>query len=126
MKTLSDRRQFSRTVTRQVDLGRATGALRYASDLYMPEMLIAHVVRSPYAHCSVHKIDTTAAKQVPGVHAVLTHHDILGKKYVGKTRDDLAKRMERSFECICWYHMRPFPLGLAGETYAAEAAWTPC
>ena len=88
MPTKPDKHQLSRAVTRQVDLARATGALRYASDLYGPDLLVAHVVRSPYAHCRIHKIDTHAAKQVPGVHAVLTHEDIPGKKHVGKSRED--------------------------------------
>jgi CO/xanthine dehydrogenase Mo-binding subunit len=88
MKASSDRRELSKTVARQVDLARATGTLPYASDLYLPGMLVAHVVRSPFAHCRIHQIGTSAAKEIPGVHAVLTHHDIPGKKHVGKTRED--------------------------------------
>jgi CO/xanthine dehydrogenase Mo-binding subunit len=88
MNASPNKRQHSRAVTRQVDLARATGAARYVSDLYVPDMLVAHVVRSPYAHCRVRKIDTAAAKRVPGVHAVLTHHDIPGQKRIGKVRDD--------------------------------------
>ena len=88
MADAMNRRQLSQTVTRQVNLARATGQAHYPSDLYAPGMLVAHVVRSPYAHCRVRKIDTTRAKQVPGVSAVLTHKDIPGKKFVGKTRED--------------------------------------
>ena len=88
MEASSDKRDLSHSVARQVDLARATGALRYASDLYLPDTLVAHVVRSPFAHCRIRNIDTSAAKKTPGVHAALTHHDIPGKKHVGKTRED--------------------------------------
>ncbi|HVO72218.1 MAG TPA: hypothetical protein VMT24_19340, partial [Aggregatilineaceae bacterium] len=88
MKASLGKRELSQTVARQVDLARATGTLSYASDLYLPDMLVAHVVRSPLAHCRIRKIDTSAAKQVAGARAILTHHDIPGKKHVGKSRED--------------------------------------
>jgi xanthine dehydrogenase molybdenum-binding subunit len=38
-------------------------------------MLYGRVLRSPHAHARVLRIDTTAAAQLPGVHAVLTYQD---------------------------------------------------
>jgi len=46
-------------------------------------MLWGHTVRSPHAHARVVAIDTTAARTMPGVHAVLTHEDVPGAKTYG-------------------------------------------
>ena len=52
------------------------GAAAYTADLKRPGMLYAQVLRSPHAHATITRIETEAAKQAPGVHAVLTHHDV--------------------------------------------------
>ena len=46
-------------------------------------MLWGHTVRSPHAHARVVAIDTTEARTMPGVHAVLTHEDVPGAKTYG-------------------------------------------
>ncbi|MFO0749199.1 MAG: molybdopterin cofactor-binding domain-containing protein [Myxococcota bacterium] len=43
----------------------------------------AHLVRSPYAHATVAKIDATAARAAPGVVAVLTGDDVAADKIGG-------------------------------------------
>ncbi|SHM23785.1 molybdopterin-dependent oxidoreductase [Cryptosporangium aurantiacum] len=52
-----------------------TGAARYTFDLDVPGLLHLKVLRSPHAHARIVRIDTSAATNVPGVHAVLTHED---------------------------------------------------
>lgn len=52
-------------------LGRAI----YAGDIKLPGMLHGRVLRSPYAHARIVSIDTTAARALPGVKAVLTGAD---------------------------------------------------
>ncbi|MFF1473947.1 molybdopterin-dependent oxidoreductase [Streptomyces mirabilis] len=52
-----------------------TGTARYTFDVDIPGMLHMKLLRSPHAHARIHAIDTSAALRVPGVHAVLTHHD---------------------------------------------------
>ena len=59
------------------------GEFAYASDLSAPGMLWGHTLRSPHAHARILAIDTSAALTMPGVHAVLTHEDIPGKKTYG-------------------------------------------
>lgn len=49
-----------------------TGRTRYAADLPFPGLLHARLVLSPYGHARILSIDTTAAKDVPGVVAVFT------------------------------------------------------
>ncbi|CAB3795300.1 aerobic carbon-monoxide dehydrogenase large subunit [Pararobbsia alpina] len=48
----------------------------YVDDVKMPGMLFGVMVRSPYAHARVLKIDKTRALAHPGVHAVLTADDL--------------------------------------------------
>ncbi|HET6529882.1 MAG TPA: molybdopterin-dependent oxidoreductase [Actinoplanes sp.] len=52
-----------------------TGTARYTFDLDVPGVLHLKVLRSPHAHARITGIDTTGALAVPGVRAVLTHHD---------------------------------------------------
>jgi carbon-monoxide dehydrogenase large subunit len=52
------------------------GAATYTDDVRLPGMLHASILRSPYAHARVGTIDTSAAKTIPGVVAVLTGADV--------------------------------------------------
>jgi CO/xanthine dehydrogenase Mo-binding subunit len=59
------------------------GAFAYASDLSMPGMLYGHTLRSPHAHARIVEVEIAEALTVPGVHAVLTHADVPGRKHYG-------------------------------------------
>jgi carbon-monoxide dehydrogenase large subunit len=48
------------------------GQGNYVDDVTLPGMLHMDIVRSPYAHAKLKKIDTAAALKVPGVLAVIT------------------------------------------------------
>src|SRR3990172_691711 len=48
----------------------------YAGDLAVVGMLHGKIVRSPYAAARIVRIDTSAARALPGVIAVLTHEDV--------------------------------------------------
>jgi carbon-monoxide dehydrogenase large subunit len=48
------------------------GQGNYVDDVTLPGMLYMDIVRSPYAHAKIKKIDTTRALAVPGVLAVIT------------------------------------------------------
>ncbi|MBM2827153.1 MAG: aldehyde oxidase and xanthine dehydrogenase molybdopterin binding protein [Dehalococcoidia bacterium] len=63
-------------VPRIEGFAKVTGGLQYAYDIYLPGMLYAKVLRSPYAHARIIKIDATKAKAYPGVIAVITAKDI--------------------------------------------------
>ena len=70
--------------TRRVDgIPKTTGEFAYSSDLYAAGMLWGHTLRSPHAHARIHAIDVSAALTMPGVHAVLTHADVPGRKTYG-------------------------------------------
>lgn len=48
----------------------------YVDDISLPGMLFGVIVRSPYAHARIRSIDTSRARALPGVHAVLTAEDL--------------------------------------------------
>ncbi len=62
---------------------KVTGEFAYGSDLWMDGMVWGYTLRSPHAAALIRSIDTTAALAVPGVHAVLTHEDVPGRKTYG-------------------------------------------
>ena len=63
--------------------GKVSGQTKYTADLARPNMLWAAFATSPYAYARVGHIDTSAAKALPGVRAVLTAADI-GQRRVGR------------------------------------------
>src|SRR5215207_7511278 len=55
---------------------RLTGRTRFANDLLPSGALFTRFVRSPYASARIVSVDSSAARQVPGVVAVLTAKDL--------------------------------------------------
>jgi len=49
---------------------------QYGADLSLPGMLIGRILRSPYPHAKIVKMDTSKAKALPGVEAVITFEDV--------------------------------------------------
>ena len=54
---------------------RASGKAAYTRDIYLPGMLYAKILTSPYAHAKITNIDTSQAKALPGVRDILTFDD---------------------------------------------------
>src|SRR5262245_2673347 len=71
------------SVPRVDGVPKVTGEFAYASDLFDAGMLWGHTVRSPYAHARIRSLDVSEALASPGVHAVLTHEDVPGRKTYG-------------------------------------------
>ena len=59
-------------VPRKEDPKLLTGRARYVGDVTVPGMLHGAVLRSPHANARIRSIDTTRARALPGVVAVLT------------------------------------------------------
>jgi len=55
--------------------GKTTGAGKYADDLKVPGMLVGKILHSPYPHACIRNIDTSRAKALDGVVAVVTGED---------------------------------------------------
>jgi carbon-monoxide dehydrogenase large subunit len=58
------------------DIRFTQGKGSYVDDLKLPGMLYGDLVRSPYAHAKITRLDTSPAKALPGVVAVLTAADL--------------------------------------------------
>jgi len=61
--------------------GKVTGDTRYTDDLVLPRMAFGKLLRSPHAHARIRAIDTTRARAVPGVYAVITGADLPRVKF---------------------------------------------
>ena len=59
------------------------GEFAYASDLWADRMLWGATLRSPHPRARIRSIEIAAALATPGVHAVLTHEDVPGRKTYG-------------------------------------------
>lgn len=60
------------------------GTFPYASDLWAEGLLWAGILRSPHPHARILSIDTSAALEMKGVRAVITHQDIPGDSSYGR------------------------------------------
>src|SRR5512132_4494598 len=56
---------------------KVTGRAQYLADMSVPGMLHGKILRSPYPHARIVRIDASKAAKIPGVMAVLTRDDIL-------------------------------------------------
>jgi CO/xanthine dehydrogenase Mo-binding subunit len=71
-----DLRIVGQSVRRTDALEKVTGRARYLSDMELPGMAHARLLRSPYAHARLLRLDVGAAREVPGVYAVLAASDL--------------------------------------------------
>jgi xanthine dehydrogenase D subunit len=62
---------------------KVTGEFAYSSDLWHEDMLWGATLRSPHPRARIRSVDITGAVALPGVHAVLTHEDVPGRKFFG-------------------------------------------
>lgn len=65
------------SVLRVEDSRLVSGHGQYVDDLSLPNLAYAEIVRSPLAHARVRSVDASAARQIPGVLAVLTAADVM-------------------------------------------------
>jgi len=62
---------------RRVDvIPKVTGDAKYYDDIELPGLLIGKILRSPFPHARIKRIDTSKAEHLPGVRAVITGKDI--------------------------------------------------
>jgi len=90
---------------------KVSGRSIYAADVNLPGMLWGKILRSPYPHARIRRIDASRARQVPGVRAVIAGQEIPGH---------LMGKMIRDMPVLCWETVR-----FVGDRVAAVAADTP-
>jgi xanthine dehydrogenase molybdenum-binding subunit len=89
---------------------KATGRVKYIQDLKVPGMLYGKILYSKYAHANIVKVDTSRARELPGVLAVLTGDDVPEIR-MGVYKDNLPLKKEK----VCSFR----------DEVAAVAAVTP-
>ena len=66
---------------------KVSGQARYAADLALPGMLEGRLVLSGRPHARILGIDASRAEALPGVFAVVTHHDVPDRRYGSAVKD---------------------------------------
>jgi CO/xanthine dehydrogenase Mo-binding subunit len=106
------------SVLRVDGIPKVTGEFAYSSDLWAAGMLWGRTVRSPHAYARIVSIDISEAVAMPGVHAVLTHDDIPGKKLYGL---EFADQPVLAIDVVR-YHGEPVALVAAEDPEQARRA----
>jgi len=102
-------RIIGKPVPRPDARAKVTGEAVFAADLYFENMLHAKVLRSARPHARIRRVDTSKAKALSGVVAVLTADDIPGARAHGTIRAD--------WPTLCWDKVR-----YTGDAVALVAA----
>jgi xanthine dehydrogenase YagR molybdenum-binding subunit len=90
---------------------RLSGTAVYPADIVLPRMIYGAILRSPHPHANVTAVDTSKARTMPGVHAVISADDI-----PGSLEPHTRTMQNQVFLSRCRYE---------GEPVAAVAAETP-
>jgi xanthine dehydrogenase molybdenum-binding subunit len=77
------------TVRRRDGAEKVTGRTRYLHDLILPRMAHGRILRATLPHARIVRIDTTRARALPGVLAVLTGADVEPRPF-GVAKDHVA------------------------------------
>jgi len=75
-KTTPEMGGMGHSVKRKEDSRFIQGRGNYVDDVNLPRMVFGHMVRSPYAHARLKKVDISKAMKLPGVLAVITGEDL--------------------------------------------------
>ncbi len=106
-----------RSVPRLESAEKVTGRAQYTDDLYRPGMLYGAVLGSPCTHARILGIDTSAARALPGVKAVLTAADFPATRTGGFVHDQLPLARDKAL-----YIGDPIAVVAATDLATARAA----
>jgi len=81
-------RYIGKNVPKVDALEKSLGKAIYINDITLPGMLHGKILRSPYPHARIIKIDTSRAKRVPGVKAVITADDLPDSRFGPFIKDE--------------------------------------
>jgi CO/xanthine dehydrogenase Mo-binding subunit len=95
MKTTREVKGVGLAIPRPDGPEKVTGQVQYVADIKPKGMLHAKLLRSPHAHARIVKIDTSRAKTLPGVRAILTARDIPELKRKAPTRAHAVLAIDR-------------------------------
>ena len=104
---MATRTWIGKDVPRLEDPRLLTGRANYTDDVRLPGMAHAAVLRSPQAHARIVRIDTSRARALPGVFAVITGED--------------AKELSNPLPRFCAEEVVEYALAVDKVRYAGEA-----
>jgi CO/xanthine dehydrogenase Mo-binding subunit len=88
MKKSQAYKVVGRPETRLDGADKVTGKAVYTVDVELPGMAYGKILRSPYAHARVKRVDARKAEVLPGVYAVITRDDQRGLGMFGAAYKD--------------------------------------
>ena len=74
---------------------KASGRTRYIGDINVPGQLCGKILRSGQVHARIRSIDVSAARALPGVHAVITAADVPWQRPIGVAKDHPPLKSDR-------------------------------
>src|SRR5499425_931220 len=95
MKTTRDVKGVGLSIPRPDGPEKVTGRVQYVADIKPRGLLHAKLLRSPHAHARIVRIDTSRAKALPGVRAVITAADMPQLKKKAPTRAHAVLAIDR-------------------------------
>jgi CO/xanthine dehydrogenase Mo-binding subunit len=109
---------IGKSFPRHESIAKVTGQARYTDDIDLPGMVYASILRSPYAHARVLRIDKSKAEKVRGVLTILLPKDVPGQLFncAGNPPSPILIKDERILTDQPLY---------VGDRIAAVAALTP-
>jgi CO/xanthine dehydrogenase Mo-binding subunit len=96
MKTTREVKGVGLAIPRPDSPEKVTGQTQYVADMAPRGLLHAKLLRSPHAHARIVQIDTSRARALPGVRAVLTAADIPELKRQAPTRAHAVLAIDRT------------------------------
>src|SRR5215831_14864165 len=117
MKTTREVKGIGLSIPRPDGPEKVTGQVPYVADLKPKGLLHAKLLRSPHAHARIVRIDTSRARALPGVRAVLTAADIPELKKKAPTRAHAVLAIDRAV-----FSGQPVAAVAADELAIAEEA----
>jgi len=113
-------RQIGLSVARLEDPTLLRGKAKYLDDINLPGQLHVAFLRSPHAHARIERIDTAAARDVPGVHAIITMQDL--EQALGTVRMPLSASPTKATAAITPYLLAGREVAFAGEAMVMVVA----
>ena len=114
------------SVTRKEDNRLLRGSGRFVGDIIRPGMLYAAILRSPFPHGKLKRIDTEQARKMPGVVSVITFADMPDVKPIPMRlapRDDLVRALQKPLASDrVRYVGEPLAVVIAESRYQGEDA----
>ena len=94
-KVIEKRTLIGERITKLDAPDKATGRTRYIHDINLPGQLHGKILRSTRVHALIKRIDTTKARALPGVHAVITAADISWQRPIGVNKDHMPLKGDK-------------------------------